>query len=91
MDKLKETLFLVKPGTFSKTDKAKLIKNGAVVVEHPEPGYVRMIDLVKTRVVSTRCLSCGENIYMTQEKMDALKAVQRKTFYCLCGQGQFFK
>lgn len=90
-------IIIVKPKTLSAADKQKLSKEGNLVIEHPIPSEVLIKnDAIKHYIengnhyVYTNCYSCGDRIYVTQERLTALKAA-RETFYCSHGHPQCYK
>ena len=87
---------IVKPGTLKSKDKEKLSKNGFIVIETSETYNVQIKEISEEsknesfKLVFDPCVSCGERIYMPQERLDALKK-SRQSFYCTRGHSQSFK
>lgn len=88
---MRKKIIIVKPKTLSSKDKEKLSDNGNVVVEHPSPESVRILnqnDSVEYTYI--KCLNCGDRIYMTTDRIEALKK-SHVSYYCPQGHGQYYK
>ena len=88
-------IVIIKPGTLSVKDKEKLTKSGRLVIEHSNPDTVifrkSTSDFEYTsKLVFTNCYACGERIYLTQERLTALKE-SKKVFFCSHGHSQSYK
>lgn len=87
---MSKQIVVVKPKTLSSKDKAKLTKEGNVVIEH-EKGFeiIYHQDEEHLPFVYTNCYTCGCRIYMQREVMVALKA-NYHSFYCVYGHSQAY-
>lgn len=80
-------IFVVKPGTISKEDKATIKEAGCIVIEHEQPETVKIQNVPEhLPFVYTNCYTCGDRIYLTEERMKALK--QNKKSFC-CSHGHY--
>lgn len=86
-------IITTKPKMLSRATIEKLEKNNFLVIESPEVFGINIKDAeVATNLyyVFTTCCSCGDRIYVTNERMSALKT-GKKTFYCPQGHSQSFE
>lgn len=91
---MSKQIIIVKPGTLTGKDKEKLTKDGNLVVEHenssefvfktnPDPPPPPLeFDYVC-------CYRCGDRIYLTKERLGAIKK-NGYSFYCPQGHSQAF-
>lgn len=87
---MERQIIVVKPKTLSPKDKEKLTKAGNLVIEHEkahEISYHAEGELLKMEY--TNCSVCGDRIYFTEERHEALKT-GKKSFYCPQGHGQSY-
>lgn len=83
------TIVITKPKTLTESDKIKLSSHGLIIIEAEKESDVIFKDL-SIDFVYTNCYTCGDRIYVTKERMDAL-TTNKKTFYCSHGHPQNFK
>lgn len=87
---MENQIIVIKPKSLSSKDKAKLTKAGNIVIEaknendiyFPKQGEV-------LKLSHLNCCSCGERIYLLQERIDALKNGD-EYFHCSRGHSQAF-
>lgn len=87
---MEKKLIIVKPNTLSPKDKEKLTKKDYIVIEHPLPSEFKVLpsqDVVTYKTIN--CASCGDRIYLTEERLKALKE-NNYSFYCPQGHQQWF-
>lgn len=85
----KKVLF-IKLGSISRNDKAKLTKAGYVVIMSSVDDPIIVQKSEPPHLIFTNCYSCGERVYMTEERLTALKE-NGKGFYCSHGHSTAFK
>lgn len=85
-------IIIVKPKSISSKDKEKLTKAGNIVITANSPYDVTIKEppAETLEFTYTNCYTCGDRIYITKERMSALKQ-NKKTFYCSQGHPQVYK
>lgn len=88
---MENNIIVVKPNSLKSKDKEKLTKAGNIVIELQElhTGINIISNEIRIKYEFTCCYSCGERIYLTEERHKALK-VSKKIFYCSFGHSQSF-
>jgi len=87
---MSKQIIVVKPKTLSTFDKAKLTKEGNIVIEHPNPGEIIYRQQEEhLPYIHLNCAACGERIYMLKEREDKLRQ-NGYTFYCTQGHENVF-
>ena len=84
-------IIIVKPKTLSSKDKAKLTREGNIVIEHEkawEISYHQEEEHLPH--VFTNCCTCGSRIYMLKEVMAALRS-NHQSFYCVHGHSNVYR
>lgn len=88
---MEKQIIIIKPKSLSSKDKEKLTKAGNVVIEHEKSFEINYHNPISTEVVVfDNCSTCGERIYMTQDKLISLKKY-KSSFYCNNGHHQSYK
>ena len=91
---MSKQIIVVKPKSLSPKDKEKLTKAGNIVIEQAElSGMIRFYPTQGEEIVKylyTNCCVCGDRIYVTEERLCALKE-KKETFSCPQGHKQNFK
>lgn len=87
---MSKQIIVVKPKTLNSKDKAKLTKEGNIVIEH-ENAFEITYHQEEEHLphVYTNCYTCGCRIYMLKETMAAFKA-NHKYFCCVFGHHQAY-
>src|SRR5688572_13236539 len=88
-DQTDKKVLFIKRGSISSRDKAKLTKEGYVVIMSSvaDPIIIQKAD--PPNLVFTNCYTCGERIYMTDERLTALKQ-SHEGFSCTYGHSSIF-
>lgn len=75
-------IIVVKPKSLSPKDKEKLTKAGNIVIEHEKADEV-VFKIAPEAIpyVFINCAGCGDRVYLTQERLDALM-LSGNDFYC---------
>lgn len=82
-----KNIITIKPKSLSPKDKEKLTKAGNIVIESETPLKIENTSTVE--IVYINCASCGERIYMAEDKLNYFK-VKGDSFYCTHGHAQGF-
>jgi hypothetical protein len=88
---MEKQIIIVKPKSLSPKDKEKLTKAGNIVIEHENSENVIFKKNSEVfEIVYTNCYKCGERIYLTTERLSALK-FSKSSFFCSHGHSQAYK
>jgi len=88
---MEKQIIIIKPKSLSSRDKTKLTKAGNIVIEHKKANEINYRSNADTVEYDHQlCITCGERIYMTKEKISILRMYKRK-YYCSNGHNQQFR